>query len=42
MRHRENIEDDEWFLRDECDTRTVSIGIKIKKKKKKEKEAKPT
>jgi hypothetical protein len=40
MRRRENIEDDEWFLRDECDTRKVSIGIKIKKKKKKEKEAK--
>jgi ribosomal protein L37AE/L43A len=40
MRHRENIEDDEWFLRDECDTRTISVGIKIKKKKKEEKEAK--
>jgi hypothetical protein len=37
MKHRENIEDDECFLREECDTRTVSIGIKIKKKKKKEK-----
>jgi hypothetical protein len=35
MRHRENIEDDEWFLRDECDTRTISIGIKIRKRQRK-------
>jgi len=32
--HRESIEDDEWFLRDESDTTTVSVEIRVKKPQK--------